>query len=80
MEDLTKKDREILDFIKGFMLEHGTTPTIREIGQAVHLYSTSTVHKHFQRLVDKGYIAQLSTGRSCRYIVRGMKFYDESRT
>lgn len=78
MGNLTKKDQEILDFIKKYMVEKGTTPTIREIGDAVHLYSSSTVHKHFQRLVDKGYIIQIQN--TYRYIVRGMKYYDESGT
>lgn len=78
MGDLTKKDKEILDYIKNYMIKNGITPTIREIGEAVHLYSSSTVYKHFQRLVDKGYIIQIQN--TYRYIVRGMKYYDESGT
>lgn len=77
MGGLTKKDKEMLEFIKNYMLENGTTPTIREIGQGVQLYSTSTVHKHFQRLVDKGYIEQLSDGKSYKYRVKGMKYVVE---
>ena len=56
MGDITKRQREILRYIKDFMLAHGTTPSIREIGEGVGLYSTSTVHAHFQRLVNCGYI------------------------
>ena len=78
MGNLTQKDKEVLEYIKKYMLENGTTPTIREIGIAVHLYSTSTVHKHFQRLVDKGYIEQLSDGKSYKYRVKGMRYVAES--
>lgn len=69
---LTKRDQEILDFIKKYMLEHGTTPTIREIGDGVGLYGTSTVHVHFQRLIDLGYITQYNR----RYTVKGMKYIE----
>jgi SOS-response transcriptional repressor LexA len=47
------KDR-ILIFIESFSAENGYAPTIREIGEAVGLRSTSTVHGHVERLVEKG--------------------------
>lgn len=73
MGDITKRQKEILRYIKDFMIAHGTTPSIREIGEGVGLYSTSTVHAHFQRLVDCGYIEQIGD-KSYRYKVKGMEY------
>lgn len=74
MGKLTKRDKEILDFIKNYMLVNGTTPTIREIGEAVELYSTNSVYAHFQKLISLGYITQIADKRTTRYRVRGMKY------
>lgn len=73
---LTKRDKEILDCIKSYMKEHGTTPTIREICDLTGLYSTNSVYVHFQNLVDMGYIFKNGNGHG--YSVKGMK-YIESR-
>ena len=70
---MTKRDKEILEFIKGFMLENGTTPTIREIGDGVGLYSTSSVYSHMQKLIKLGEIIPLKS-RSFRYRVKGMRY------
>ena len=69
---MTKRDQDILAFIKNYMKENGTTPTIREIGDGVGLYGTSSVHVHFQRLVGLGYIEQ----NNHRYTVKGMKYVE----
>ncbi|GAF41230.1 lexA protein [Agrilactobacillus composti DSM 18527 = JCM 14202] len=50
------KQLEILRFIFEQVNIHGYPPTVREIGEAVDLSSTSTVHGHLQRLQKKGYI------------------------
>ncbi len=76
MGDITKRQKEILRYIKDFMIAHGTTPSIREIGEGVGLYSTSTVHAHFQRLVDSGYIEQIGE-KSYRYTVKGMRYVED---
>lgn len=70
---LTKRDQDILDFIKDYMKKNGTTPTIREIASGVGLYSTASAHSHFIRLSDLGYITQLDR----RYTVKGMKYVEE---
>lgn len=75
MDKLTKRDKEILECIKRYMKEHGTTPTIREIGECVGLYSTSSVHIHFQKLVATGDIIPV-TGKSYRYAVKGMRYVE----
>jgi repressor LexA len=48
--DLTKRQQEILDFIKRYTAEFGYPPTVRDIGKAVGLASSSTVHAHLANL------------------------------
>lgn len=74
---MTKRDKEILEFVKDYMKKTGTTPTIREIGEGVGLYSTSSVYSHFQSLVASGDIIPV-TGNSYRYSVKGMRYIDVS--
>src|SRR5215469_9940815 len=50
---LTRRQREILDFIQGFIAQHGYSPSLEEIGTNFRLSSVATVHKHVQRLVEK---------------------------
>ncbi|MCY1600261.1 transcriptional repressor LexA [Staphylococcus pettenkoferi] len=56
MKELTKRQSEILDFIKYVVQNKGYPPSVREIGEAVGLASSSTVHGHLSRLEEKGYI------------------------
>ena len=53
---LTKRQREILDYIRREVKAKGYPPSVREIAEAVGLSSPSTVHTHMQVLEDKGYI------------------------
>mgnify|MGYP006070272525 CR=1 FL=1 len=53
---ITKKQEEILEYIKNEILERGFPPAVREICQAVHLKSTSSVHSHLESLEKNGYI------------------------
>lgn len=54
--DLTGKRREILEFIARQIQERGYPPTVREIGEAVGLTSSSTVHTHLTTLQRQGYL------------------------
>ena len=54
--DLTPRQIDILEFIKKEIREKGYPPSVREIGDAVGLMSSSTVHGHLQTLEDKGYL------------------------
>jgi repressor LexA len=54
--DLTGKRREILEFIARQIEERGYPPTVREIGEAVGLTSSSTVHTHLTTLQRQGYL------------------------
>ena len=54
VKDLTKRQREIFDFISRYLSSHGYPPTVREIGKAVGLHSSSTVHAHLSKLETLG--------------------------
>jgi repressor LexA len=56
MTKLSKRQQDILDFIKSEVRQKGYPPSVREIGQAVGLASSSTVHGHLARLESKGLI------------------------
>ena len=53
---ISKKQSEILEYIKEQILEKGYPPAVREICEAVHLKSTSSVHAHLETLEKNGYI------------------------
>jgi repressor LexA len=53
---LTRRQREVYDFVRGFVAERGYSPSLEEIGAAFGLASVATVHKHVQHLVEKGYL------------------------
>src|SRR3954449_1994828 len=52
--DLTKRQKEIFDFIGRYAAKTGYPPTVREIGKAVGLHSSSTVHAHLANLEKIG--------------------------
>lgn len=53
---ITDKQKEILEYIKDTILAKGYPPAVREICEAVHLKSTSSVHSHLETLEKNGYI------------------------
>lgn len=53
---ITDKQREILEYIKQEILNKGYPPTVREMCDAVHLKSTSSIHSHLESLEKNGYI------------------------
>ena len=53
---ISKKQLEILEYIKSQILERGFPPAVREICEAVNLKSTSSVHSHLETLEKNGYI------------------------
>ena len=54
--DLNKREKAILKFIEKQVIEDGYPPSVREIGKAVGLSSTATVHGYLAKLKEKGYI------------------------
>jgi repressor LexA len=54
--NLTKRQQEIFDFVKRYVGEHGYPPTVRDIGKAIGLTSSSTVHAHLSNLEKLGLV------------------------
>lgn len=54
--NISKKQEEILEYIKSQILQRGFPPAVREICDAVNLKSTSSVHSHLETLEKNGYI------------------------
>ena len=77
--NLTKRQREIFDFIKRYSSEHGYPPTVRDIGKAIGLTSSSTVHAHLSNLEKLGLVRRDPTkpralellGEAARKVVPG---------
>src|SRR3990167_7314919 len=64
---LTKKQKEILDFIKIYSQMHGYAPSLEEIKEHFRLSAISTVHEHIQNLKSKGFIQkEINQARSIR--------------
>lgn len=56
LEQLSPRQKQVLEFIRQEVAEKGYPPSVREIGHAIGLASSSTVHGHLQKLEEKGYI------------------------
>src|SRR5215469_14069521 len=55
---ITRRQREVYDFISRFVTEHGYSPSFEEIGQGLELNSLATVHKHITNLEKKGLLTR----------------------
>jgi repressor LexA len=53
---LTRRQKEVMDFLSGFIEKHGYSPSYEEIAQGLKLASLATVHKHIQALESKQYL------------------------
>jgi repressor LexA len=53
---LTKRQKDVLDFLVGFINKHGYSPSFEEVAKALRLTSLATVHKHIATLERKGFI------------------------
>jgi repressor LexA len=56
VQPLTKRQREILDYLNEFIQQHGYAPSLEEVGRKFNLSSLATVHKHLTNLQEKGFI------------------------
>jgi repressor LexA len=56
VQPLTKRQREILDYLNEFIQQHGYAPSLEEVGKRFNLSSLATVHKHLTNLQEKGFI------------------------
>ncbi|HET9468435.1 MAG TPA: transcriptional repressor LexA [Vicinamibacterales bacterium] len=72
MLPLTKRQREILDYLQDFIQQHGYAPSLEEIGRRFGLSSLATVHKHLTNLQEKGFIKRAwNRSRSVEMIPTG---------
>lgn len=58
MQEITKKQEEMFEYIRKVLLDRGVSPSVREIGKAVNLKSTSSVQYNLDALEDAGYIVR----------------------
>ncbi len=71
---LTRRQQEIFDFIKRYSAEHGYPPTVRDIGRAIGLTSSSTVHAHLANLEKVGLLRRdPSKPRALELLVEGAR-------
>ena len=56
MTELTKRQDEVLKYIKEYIVSHGYPPTVREIGKDLGVSSPATIHTHLNNLEKKGFI------------------------
>jgi len=69
---LTRRQREVYDFIRSFVEANGYSPSLEEIGSHLGLSSVATVHKHVQHLVEKGYLRKAwNRSRSVEPVAEG---------
>lgn len=58
MPNLTKKQKQVFDFINSYISENGISPTIEEIRKNLKLRAVSTIHEHIHSLMEKGYLSK----------------------
>lgn len=66
--DLTKRQQAVLNFIRAFLQEEGRSPTLSEVAKGVGSSAVSTIHKHVQHLMDKGFLLR-SHGKGNNLVV-----------
>ncbi|WP_457644588.1 transcriptional repressor LexA [Persephonella sp.] len=71
---LTKRQKEILQFIGQFHSQYGYSPTLKEIADYFGLSAVSTIHEHIEKLVKEGYL--IRTGRG-KIRINREKFFEE---
>lgn len=81
MSELTKRQNDILIFIKKYLATKGYPPTVREIGKALDLSSPATIHVHLHNLEDKGYLRmEKSKNRTIELLVENEYLNDDNKT
>jgi repressor LexA len=59
MATLTKRQKQMVDYLENYIDEHGYAPTLAEVGEYFGLSSLATVHKHLRNLETKGFIRRI---------------------
>ncbi|MHB9025868.1 MAG: transcriptional repressor LexA [Armatimonadota bacterium] len=73
MEQLTKRQQEVLSGIRAILQESGYPPTVRELGERLGLRSSCTVQRHLEALERKGFIRRNPTKARTIEITRGLR-------
>ena len=77
---ITKRQEDVLEFIKKEIRQKGYPPSVRDIGAALGLASSATVHKHLERLAENGYIRKDPTKpRTIEVLIKGDEKYNKSK-
>src|SRR5581483_4716744 len=77
---LTKRQKEVLDFIADFVQENGYSPSYEELAQGLNLSSLATVHKHIEALESRNYLRRLfNQSRSLEVSTRYLQERRKSR-
>lgn len=74
MSNLTKKQKQVFDFINTYITENGMSPTIEEIRKNLKLKAVSTIHEHINSLIEKGYLSKSENS------VRGLSLMKEIKS
>jgi repressor LexA len=77
MEKLTNRQKDVLDYIKSYVAEHGYPPAVREIGNALGLNSPATIQSHINALKSKGYIKKTNSKYRTLEIVGTNEYLNE---
>ena len=78
MEKLTSRQKDVLDFVKSYIVSHGYPPTVREIGQALNISSPATIHSHLKKKKKKGIIRKDNSKNRAIELLVDNEFADNS--
>ncbi len=78
MEKLTNRQKDVLDYIKSYVADHGYPPAVREIGGALGLNSPATIQSHLNALETKGYIKKTNSKYRSLEIVGNNEYINEN--
>ena len=77
MEKLTNRQKDVLDYLKSYIANHGYPPAVREIGFALGLNSPATIQSHLTALESKGYIKKTNSKYRSLEIVGNNEYLNE---
>jgi repressor LexA len=77
MEKLTNRQKDVLNYIKSYVANHGYPPAVREIGSALGLSSPATIQSHITALENKGYIKKTNSKYRSLEIVGNNEYLNE---
>ncbi len=78
MNNLTRRQEDVLNYIKKYIVTHGYPPTVREIGSALDISSPATIHAHLNNLANKGFIKKEDAKNRCIKLLVDNEFEDQS--